>query len=77
MYNANRAQLEGSYGSFKHESGGGAGGGVLRTVWLAPRPVRLGGEWGVGCKFCSALRQARHDAKDDLGMPEGSVPWGV
>ena len=70
VYNANRRQLESSWGSYKHASGSH----VLRTVWLAPRPVRLGGAWGVGCKFCDFLRQRRLDAKDDARREGNAKP---
>ena len=60
VYGASRGILERSYGSYKH----GSGDRVLRTIWLAPRPARLGGDWAVGCTFCATLRQKRADALD-------------
>ncbi len=49
---------------------------MLRTVWLAPRPVRLGGDWGVGCTFCAELRQKHCDAKDDARRDGGVYAKG-
>ena len=37
------------YGSHRSE----ADGKRTATVWLAPRPRRLGGLWGLGCIFCA------------------------
>ena len=55
VYDADHTKLGTAYGSHQHE----AGGLVCRTVWLAPRPCRLGGDYAVGCIFCADLRQRK------------------
>lgn len=54
QYDKSRVLLEQTYGSY--DGLGGARG--QRRVWLAPRPARYGGKWGVGCiccaKFCES-----------------------
>ena len=54
VYHASRAHLERTYGSYAQHGDTF----VRRHVWLAARPVRLGGFWAVGCVFCGHLRQA-------------------
>ena len=54
VYIRDKMRLERGYGSYVHPADGGR---VRRTIWLAPRPVRLGGEWAVGCLFCAHMRQ--------------------
>ena len=60
VYTQSRALLERGYGAYSQ----GSGGVVRKHVWLAARPVRLGGLWAVGCTFCAHLRQIRADARD-------------
>ena len=38
-------------GTLRHSSWGKP----CRTVWLAEKPVRRGGAWGIGCTFCAFL----------------------
>ena len=38
-------------GSLRHISWGKP----CHTVWLAEKPVRRGGAWGIGCTFCAFL----------------------
>ena len=47
------------YGSHRSE----ADGKRTATVWLAPRPRRLGGLWGLGCIFCARWAQQQADRK--------------
>ena len=61
VYNTSRADLERGYGSYAHN----VDSHVRRHVWLASRPPRLGGLWGVGCVFCAHYRQVRGEANDD------------
>lgn len=35
----------------------------VATVWLAPRPARLGGFWAIGCRFCAQWAQTQADRK--------------
>ena len=64
VYNASRIHLERSYGSYVHDRRADDQ-HTRRTVWLHPRPVRLGCTWGVGCVFCASLRQKHADARSD------------
>ena len=50
-YYRNVACWQRSHGSLLHN----AWGKKKRTVWLAERPARRGGEWGIGCLFCAHL----------------------
>ena len=59
VYDADHTKLETAYGSHQHEQAGDDPGLVRRTVWLAPRPCRLGGDYAVGCMFCADLRQRK------------------
>ena len=62
VYHRNRERLERGYGSYVHPGGGDR---VRRTTWLAPRPVRLDGAWGVGCVLCAHARQHWADKADN------------
>jgi hypothetical protein len=53
-----------SHGSLIHESWGKK----QVTTWLAERPGRRGGPWGIGCIFCASLMD-RCEGK----MPEPQV----
>ena len=55
VYIVLRSQLQASYGSYQHAVGSRVG----KTVWLAPRPTRMQGVWGLGCLFCAARMQER------------------
>ena len=35
------------------------------TCWLAPRPRRRGGQWGIGCIFCAHLVHVLADAPEE------------
>jgi len=59
MYSKWRTQWETSYGSYRHE----VHGQKAVTVWLAPRPTRLGGPWALGCIFCAHWAQQQADLK--------------
>jgi len=67
VYNARKWRHELGYGSYIHSD---SRGNVLRTVWVAPRPWRMPGQFGVGCLFCNALRQ-RCEAELDAAEREG------
>ena len=54
VYRSNRLQLERGYGSHIREESAEL---RCRTVWVAPRPMRMGGDFAVGCIFCADLRQ--------------------
>ena len=56
MYMRSRHEWELSYGCHTTQSEGGR---AVRTVWLAERPAKLGGQWSVGCLFCSAYTSSR------------------
>jgi hypothetical protein len=60
MYEQNRVSLESHHGSF--DTPGGQHG--HRTVWLAPRPSRMGGQWGLGCVCCARLLERNQTAFD-------------
>ena len=68
-YNSARTTLERNYGSYARV----VGGQIHRTVWLTPKPPRLGGLWGVGCAFCANLRQTRADARDNARREGGAT----
>ena len=66
IYYALRIGWEQGYGCHRHQT---AGGNEVRTVWLATRPVTLGGVWGLGCVFCAAYMARRaEDATNGPGM---------
>ena len=67
VFNANKSKLERHHGSYRHTD---RRGNTLRTVWVAPRPWRMPGQFGVGCLFCNALRQ-RCEAELDAAQREG------
>ena len=54
VYEQRRRSLELLYGSY-NTAGGGDGNASRVAVWLAPRPARYGGRWGVGCICCARL----------------------
>lgn len=54
IYLALRSNFESGYGSYKHELGDKR----ARTVWLASRPTKWQGVWGLGCIFCACRAQA-------------------
>ena len=56
MYMRSRHEWELSWGCHTTRSGGGR---VTRTVWLAERPAKFGGQWSLGCLFCSAYTRSR------------------
>ena len=56
MYMRSRHEWELSYGCHTTRSEGGR---VVRTVWLAERPATLGGQWSLGCLFCSSYTRSR------------------
>ena len=58
VYASGRLQLERHYGSHLGEQDSGQ---RCRTVWLAPRPSRMGGDFAVGCIFCADLRRKLQD----------------
>ena len=55
MYMQSQHRWERSYGCHTQSVGGRA----VRTVWLAKRPAKLGGQWSLGCLFCSAYTSSR------------------
>lgn len=38
------------YGSYRHDRSDGQ---VVWTQWLVVRPHHMGGDWGIGCRFCA------------------------
>ena len=56
MYMRSRHEWELSYGCHTTQSEGGR---AVRTVWLAERPATLGGQWSLGCLFCSSYTRSR------------------
>ena len=57
VYIRDKMQHERGYGSYVHPADGGR---VRRTIWLAPRLVRLGGEWAVAVfsvRICTSIVQ--------------------
>ena len=56
MFMRSRHDCELSYGCHTTQSEDGR---AVRTVWLAERPATLGGQWSVGCLFCSAYTSSR------------------
>ena len=73
VYELNRERLERGYGSCAHSADGDR---VRRTTWLAPRPVRLCGAWGVGCVFCANARQHWADKADAARRDGHPLPKG-
>ena len=74
VYDRNRERLERGYGSHVvHQADGDR---VRRTPWLAPRPVRLSGAWGVGCLFCASARQHWADKADAARREGRPLPKG-
>ena len=64
VYEKNRQALESTYGSYSLS--GDIGSYQRRAVWLAARPVRYGGSWGVGCICCARLLESNTDKMEDL-----------
>lgn len=55
-----------SHGSLAHT----AWGQRQRTVWLAERPARRGGTWGIGCLFCAHLiNRLAHEPEEKARLP--------
>ena len=63
-YYQHKKRWEREYGCEDHASRRIAGAGA---VWLAERPVRWGGFWGLGCTFC-ADAVARLEGGDSAGQ---------
>ena len=75
-YMAVGPQLRQLHGSYKHEVHGTR----ARTIWLAPRSLRLGGAWALGCTFCAFAAQRRADMlrrreEDDGTLGSTGLPW--
>ena len=70
VYNARRDSMEHGDGSHKHYDRGN----LLRTVWLGQRPLRMGGAWGLGCKFCAAFRDRCEDERDAARREGRTLP---
>ena len=63
VYAADQTKLEAAYGSHQHEQAGDDPGLVRRTVWLAPRPCRLGAillSVAFSVLICGTDRKAMH-----------------
>ena len=81
VYLTYRKRWEQHYGSHRHEIQGHN----ARTIWLAPRPARLGGVWALGCVFCAHYAQRRCDLKNGeeppvnkkrkRGPQDGNTKW--
>ena len=67
VYHARKWKYDRGHGSYIHSD---RSGNLQRTVWLAPRPLRMPGQFGVGCLFCNALRQ-RCEAELDAAARHG------
>ena len=65
-----RPSWEKHYGSYRSE----AQGTRSATIWLAARPARLGGTWGLGCAFCAQWAQQQADRKSAARVAGVAVP---
>lgn len=57
-------------GSMDHQSWDKKG---VKTTWLAERPRRRAGPWGIGCVFCASLMDRMapgNREQDDRNKPE-------
>jgi len=63
-------QWEKHYGSYRSE----AHGKRSATVWLTPRPARLGGSWGLGCTFCAHWAQQQADRRSAARVAGDVLP---
>ena len=77
MYMQSQHHWERNYGCHTQS----VGGRVVHTVWLAERTAKLGGQWAVGCLFCSAYARSRalpprqRQAKGDRHATRRSRHW--
>lgn len=70
MYLQWRPHWEKHYGSHRSE----VCSQKVATVWLAPRPARLGGFWAIGCCFCAQWAQTQADRKSAAKMAGVVMP---